>query len=104
MNGRLVLAIFSAVGALLAVAPSFSQSNPVLVGRVIKVTDGDTVKVQLTSGPINVCFDSSDAPESNQRHGAQANAALANLVADREKSHTLSSAKLELVSYAHNAI
>ncbi len=64
--------------------PTIAQSHPVLTGRVIKVTDGDTIKVQLTSGPINVRFDSIDAPESHQPHGAQAKAALAKLVADRD--------------------
>lgn len=68
--------------ALLALASALAQSqdNPVLVGTVYKVTDGDTIKVQLTSGTINVRFDSIDAPESNQPHGAQAKAALAKLV------------------------
>ena len=67
--------------ALLALpAASLAQDNPVLVGTVFKVTDGDTIKVQLSSGPINVRFDSIDAPESNQPHGAQAKAALAKLL------------------------
>ena len=61
-------------------ASALAQDNPVLVGTVFKVTDGDTIKVQLTSGPINVRFDSIDAPESNQPHGAQAKAALAKLL------------------------
>lgn len=61
-------------------ASAIAQDNPVLVGTVFKVTDGDTIKVQLTSGPINVRFDSIDAPESNQPHGAQAKAALAKLL------------------------
>jgi endonuclease YncB( thermonuclease family) len=70
---------------LFALAPPIgAQSNPVLVGRVIKVTDGDTIKVQLASGPINVRFDSMDAPESNQPHGAASKAALARLVANRQ--------------------
>jgi micrococcal nuclease len=63
---------------------TLAQSNPVLVGTVIKVTDGDTIKVQLSSGPINVRFDSIDAPESNQPHGAQATAALKRLVAGKK--------------------
>lgn len=58
----------------------FAQSDPVLVGTVIKVTDGDTIKVQLTSGPISVRLDSIDAPESNQPHGAQARAALERII------------------------
>lgn len=69
----------------LALLPSVSaQSNSVLVGKVIKVIDGDTIKLQLTSGPINVRFDSIDAPESNQPHGAQSRAALERIVGGRQ--------------------
>ena len=60
-----------------------ADDAPRLVGRVFKVTDGDTIEVQLASGPINVRFDSIDAPESNQPHGAQAKAALTRLVLDK---------------------
>jgi micrococcal nuclease len=67
-------------GLLISPCAVHSQDNPVLIGTVFKITDGDTIKVQLTSGPINVRFDSIDAPESNQPHGAQAKAALAKLL------------------------
>lgn len=56
-----------------AVAPD----SPVLVGSVVKVTDGDTIKVQLASGPITVRFGNIDAPERNQPWGEQATSALA---------------------------
>lgn len=77
--------VITAIAALLAVGCGFilpvaSQNNPRLVGKVFKVIDGDTIKVQLSSGPINVRFDSIDAPESKQPHGAEAKAALARLV------------------------
>lgn len=68
------------------------EPRPVLIGHVIKVTDGDTIKVQLESkanpnqAPINVRLDSIDTPESNQPHGHEATAALAALVADKEVS------------------
>jgi micrococcal nuclease len=78
--------LYALAALLLTLALStttLAQSNPVLVGTVIKVTDGDTIKVQLSSGPINVRFDSIDAPESNQPHGAQATAALKRLVAGK---------------------
>jgi len=51
--------------------------TPVLVGSVIKITDGDTIKVQLSSGPISVRFHSIDAPERDQPWGPEATAALA---------------------------
>lgn len=50
--------------------------QPVLVGTVIKVIDGDTIKVRLSSGPNNVRFDAIDAPEKDQPGGAEASAAL----------------------------
>lgn len=61
-----------------------AATQPVLIGTVIKVIDGDTIKVQLSSGPINVRFDSIDAPEHNQPWGPQARDALASQVENRE--------------------
>jgi endonuclease YncB( thermonuclease family) len=49
----------------------------VLVGRVLSVTDGDTIKVGLDSGPIEVRFHSIDTPERAQPWGREAKAALA---------------------------
>lgn len=40
----------------------FAQAHPVLVGTVFNFSDGDAIKVRLTSSPINVRFDSFDAP------------------------------------------
>ena len=53
------------------------EQQPVLVGSVIKVTDGDTITVQLSSGPVSVRFHSIDAPEKDQPWGQEARAALA---------------------------
>ncbi len=52
------------------------ERNPVLVGRVTKVTDGDTIRVQLDSGPIKVRLDSIDSPERRQPYGKEAFAEL----------------------------
>lgn len=57
--------------------PQTDEDMPVLVGTVVSVTDGDTIKVQLDSGPISVRFHSIDAPEKNQPWGMDARAALA---------------------------
>jgi endonuclease YncB( thermonuclease family) len=76
----LVFLLVTALGADRAAA----ADNPVLVGRVIKVTDGDTIKVQLTSGPITVRLDSIDTPEKDQPWGAEATQALAKLVANKQ--------------------
>lgn len=69
---------------LTTAAVSVAQDQPLLVGSVIKVTDGDTIKVQLSSGPITVRLDSIDTPESNQLWGPEAKAALARLVDGRK--------------------
>lgn len=53
-----------------------AAESPVLVGRVTKVTDGDTIQVLLDSGPIKVRLDSIDAPERRQPYGKEAFAAL----------------------------
>jgi endonuclease YncB( thermonuclease family) len=67
-----------AVGLLLAglAFVAISQDNPVLVGTVTNITDGDTIKVLLSSGPIAVRFGSIDAPELDQPGGEAARAAL----------------------------
>jgi endonuclease YncB( thermonuclease family) len=66
----------SAAGRPSDAAPAVGEDQPVLVGTVLSVTDGDTIKVQLSSGPITVRFDSIDAPEKSQPWGREAYAAL----------------------------
>lgn len=66
----------SAAGRSSDAPPAVGQDQPVLVGTVLSVTDGDTIKVQLSSGPITVRFDSIDAPEKSQPWGREAYAAL----------------------------
>ena len=48
-----------------------------LSGTVTRVIDGDTIEVQLSSGPIKVRLNSIDTPEKDQPWGPQAQAALA---------------------------
>jgi len=55
-----------------------------LVGTVLGVTDGDTIKVQLSSGPIAVRMYSIDAPEKDQPWGTEARAALASRLNRRQ--------------------
>lgn len=57
--------------------------QPVLVGTVVRVIDGDTIDVRLQSGPIRVRLHSIDAPEHDQPWGPQAKAALASRVDGR---------------------
>ena len=62
----------------LASAPSRALSQEaVLPGRVLRVTDGDTVRVRLGSGPINVRLHAVDAPELGQPWGREARDRLA---------------------------
>ena len=60
------------------------SDNPVLVGRVTRVIDGDTIEVALSSGPMRVRFDSIDSPEKNQPWGNEARAALARKLGHQE--------------------
>jgi endonuclease YncB( thermonuclease family) len=76
--------LICALGGPLAAATATAAENPVLVGTVTKVTDGDTIKVQLASGPITVRLDSIDTPEKDQPWGPQSTAALAQLVANKQ--------------------
>src|SRR5262245_60707498 len=56
----------------------------VLVGRVTKVVDGDTLDVQLSSGTIRIRLHGIDAPEKAQPHGNVATAALSGLVLNKQ--------------------
>lgn len=67
-----------------AAVPLEEPDNPVLVGRVTRVLDGDTIEVALSSGPIHVRFGSVDAPEKNQPWGREARDALARKLGERE--------------------
>lgn len=58
--------------------------EPVLVGRVTAVHDGDTINVALTTGPIRVRLDGIDAPELKMPAGEQSRAALARLALGKE--------------------
>jgi len=58
----------------------------VLSGQVVRVVDGDTLVVQLASGPLRVRLYAVDAPEKSQPHGREAATALTRLVAGRQIS------------------
>lgn len=74
---RVALALCVALtSACTSTRPPRPAPSPVLLGTVTHVTDGDTIKVQLQSGPIIVRLGSIDAPERDQPQGAEAAAAL----------------------------
>ncbi len=64
--------------------PGPTPNNPVLVGQLLKVVDGDSLVVQLQSGPIDVRLYSIDAPEYDQPGGTEAAAKLAELLRGHE--------------------
>ena len=63
--------------ALSTAAPRALSQEAVLPGRVLRVTDGDTVRVRLGSGLINVRLHAVDAPELAQPWGREARDRLA---------------------------
>jgi endonuclease YncB( thermonuclease family) len=71
-------------GLLAYPANLLSGERPVLAGRVIKVIDGDTIDVQLQSGPIRIRFHGIDAPEKAQDHGKEATATLSQMVMGKQ--------------------
>ena len=56
----------------------------VLVGRVIKIVDGDTIDVALDSGPIRIRMQGIDAPERGQPMSGDATELLRDLVDEKE--------------------
>lgn len=72
---RLALLLF------LLVAPCASRAD--FTGRVVKVSDGDTLTVLFEQKEIKVRLDSIDAPELKQPYGRRAQESLAELCAAR---------------------
>ena len=73
------LSTLAAVAAL-AVVTSAIADNPRLAGRVVGISDGDTVDVRLQSGMIRVRLHGIDAPEHDQAYGKAAKRELSQLV------------------------
>ncbi|HEY6124582.1 MAG TPA: thermonuclease family protein [Steroidobacteraceae bacterium] len=61
-------------GSLPAAEPP--KPLPVLVATVSKVNDGDSIEVNLDSGPGRVRFSAIDTPEYDQPYGPQSSSAL----------------------------
>lgn len=75
------VALAACAGAAEQIArPADTPARPVLIGTVTHVFDGDSMVVQLDSGPVTVRLDSIDTPEHDQPWGRQAAAALAGRV------------------------
>jgi endonuclease YncB( thermonuclease family) len=63
---------------------AWAQDSPLLVGIVTAVNDGDTIKVQLASGPVIVELANIDAPEFKQPGGPEARMALHHRIVGEE--------------------
>lgn len=62
-----------------------AQSVPVAVaGRVVGITDGDTITVRTAAGTLKIRLAGIDAPEKRQPYGSKAKEALGKMLAGRE--------------------
>lgn len=68
-------------GLVLAAPPKVIQE---LTGKIVSVTDGDTVKVLVGKETITIRLEGIDAPESRQSFGNKAKQALSDLVFGKE--------------------
>src|SRR6187399_1223821 len=72
--GSLALAGAGYFTAALAADPP--KSPPALAARVLKVSDGDSLEVQLDSGTARVRLSAIDTPEYDQPYGDKSSSAL----------------------------
>ena len=79
-----ISALVIGVIALAFTRLAMPDRGAVLVGHATKVVDGDTLDVQLSSGPIRVRLHGVDAPEKAQPHGKTATATLTSLVLNKQ--------------------
>ena len=63
---------------LLALAFLFAADS--LTGKVVEVTDGDTITVLVDSQQVTIRLNEIDAPEHDQDYGQKSKEALADLV------------------------
>jgi endonuclease YncB( thermonuclease family) len=68
--------------AVVALAPACALAD--FVGRVVRVTDGDTITVMMRKTKVDVRLDSIDAPEARQPFYRRSKASLAALCAGKE--------------------
>jgi micrococcal nuclease len=79
------------LGSAFVALSGWAQMSPVLTGVVTAVTEGDTIKVQLSSGPILVRLANIDAPEPKQPGAQESRLALdARLVGEQVSLNVVS--------------
>jgi micrococcal nuclease len=72
---RSIAAVFLVVWGVAADAAD-SAKLPILLAKVVKISDGDSIEVQMDSGLARVRFSAVDTPEWDQPYGPQSSAAL----------------------------
>ncbi len=82
--GAVLLGIVLANTLPASLAHSAERVIPRLKGHVTAVIDGNTLTVQLASGPVRLRLQSIDAPERDQAGGDEATATLRKLVVGRD--------------------
>ena len=70
-------AIVLVTGLLLAAPPKVTEE---ISGKVVGVTDGDTITVLVNKETIKVRLEGIDAPESGQSYGTKSKQALSEMV------------------------
>lgn len=74
------IVVFYLAGLVFAAPPKVVEE---LSGKVISITDGDTIKVLVNKESVTVRLEGIDAPESGQSFGKKAKEALAEMVASK---------------------
>jgi endonuclease YncB( thermonuclease family) len=79
-----IIAIFVSLTAALALQQGPSDPPKPFVGKVVSISDGDTVTVLLDRTQHKIRLEHIDAPESGQAFGTKAKKALGDLVFGKE--------------------
>ena len=83
-RGAILSAMLPRIIWLLLLLFPLSAEAETLVGKVVGVTDGDTITVLVAERPIKVRLAEIDTPERGQPWASRANQALADKVYDRQ--------------------
>ncbi len=65
-------------------SPAQSTQSDTLTGKVIGISDGDTIKILVNKKQVNVRLEGIDAPEAKQSFGNRSKQSLSNLVFGKE--------------------
>ena len=81
------LTILTAIAALASLA-ACTPNTDTLTGKVIGVSDGDTIKVLVNKKQVTVRLEGIDAPEAKQSFGNKSKQALSDMIFGREVTIT----------------